>query len=70
MWPSSKCTTNQYPARQLGTRHKFSDTLLILPFWAFVNDINAEEILIVSTALQYFFRFITADLAHRRSHMC
>lgn len=40
--------------------------LLILPFWAFVNDINTEESLIVLTALQCFFRFIAADLAHRR----
>lgn len=45
---------------------KVSGTLLILPLLALVNDINAEESLIASTALQYFFRFITADLAHRR----
>lgn len=53
---------------------KVSDTLLILPLWALVNDINAEESLIASTALQYFFRFITSDLAHRRElgggHAC
>lgn len=46
-------------------------TLLIPPFWAFQNPL---ESLIVLTAMQYFFKFVTADLAHRRElrggHTC